>query len=82
MNRPAVSVLMTAYNRENYIAESIDSVLAQRFGDFELIITDNQSTDGTVEIARRYERLDPRVRVVVNERNLGQFGNRNRAASR
>jgi glycosyltransferase involved in cell wall biosynthesis len=81
MTPPAVSVLMTAYNREDYIAESIDSVLAQKFGDFELVITDNQSTDGTVEIARRYERLDPRVRVVVNERNLGQFGNRNRAAS-
>ena len=81
MKAPAVSVLMTAYNREDYIAESIDSVLAQKFGDFELLITDNQSTDGTVDIARRYERLDPRVRVVVNERNLGQFGNRNRAAS-
>jgi hypothetical protein len=81
MTRPHVSVLVTAYNREQYIAASIESVLAQTFGDFEVIVTDNQSTDGTVEIARRYERLDPRVRVVVNERNLGQFGNRNRAAS-
>jgi hypothetical protein len=81
VTRPAVSVLVTAYNRERYIAASLESVLAQTFGDFEVIVTDNQSTDGTVEIARQYERLDPRIRVVVNERNLGQFGNRNRAAS-
>ncbi|MDP1569804.1 MAG: glycosyltransferase family A protein [Vicinamibacterales bacterium] len=78
---PVVSVLMTAYNRERYIAASIESVLAQRFADFELVITDNQSTDGTLAIARAYEARDPRVRVVVNERNLGQFGNRNRAAT-
>ncbi len=81
MSRPVVSVLITAYNREDYLAASIESVLAQTFGDFEILVTDNQSTDRTVEIARQFERLDSRVRVVVNERNLGQFGNRNRAAS-
>ena len=81
MDAPIVSVLMTSYNRERYVAASIESVLAQTFGDFELLITDNCSTDGTVEIARGYERLDRRIRIVVNERNLGQFGNRNRAAT-
>jgi glycosyltransferase involved in cell wall biosynthesis len=81
MTRPHVSVLVTAYNRETYIAASIESVLAQTFGDFEIIVTDNQSTDGTLEIARQYERIDSRIKVVLNERNLGQFGNRNRAAS-
>ncbi|MGE4069394.1 MAG: glycosyltransferase family 2 protein [Vicinamibacterales bacterium] len=81
MSDPSVSVLMTAYNREPYIGASIESVLAQDFEDFELLVTDNQSTDGTVAVARAYEARDPRVRVVVNERNLGQFGNRNRAAS-
>ena len=78
---PAVSVLVTSYNRERLIRASIDSILSQRFTDFELIVTDNQSTDRTAEIARQYERTDERVRVVVNDRNLGQFGNRNRAAS-
>jgi glycosyltransferase involved in cell wall biosynthesis len=78
---PTVSVLLTAYNRAPYIAASIDSVLAQRFADFELLVTDDQSTDETVAVARRYEQRDRRVRVVVNERNLGQFGNRNRAAA-
>ena len=81
MPSPLVSVLLTVYNREPYLAESIESVLAQTWGDFELIIVDDRSTDGSVEIARRYERLDPRVRVVVNERNLGQFANRNHAAT-
>jgi glycosyltransferase involved in cell wall biosynthesis len=80
MNAPAVSVLLTTYNRESFLAPAIESVLCQSYGNFELLIVDDASTDRTVEIARVYERLDSRVRVVVNERNLGQFRNRNRAA--
>jgi glycosyltransferase involved in cell wall biosynthesis len=80
MTTPLVSVLMTAYNREKYIAEAIESVLAQTFRDFELIVVDDQSSDLTVEVARHYAR-DPRVKVHVNERNLGDYPNRNRAAS-
>ena len=78
---PLVSVLLTSYNRQELLSSSIESVLAQTFGDFELVIADDHSTDATVEIARRYERLDSRVRVVVNDKNLGDYGNRNRAAS-
>jgi glycosyltransferase involved in cell wall biosynthesis len=78
---PLVSVLMTAYNRASFIGSSIESVLAQTFTDFELLIVDDRSTDSTLDIARDYERRDRRIRVVVNERNLGQFGNRNQAAS-
>jgi glycosyltransferase involved in cell wall biosynthesis len=81
MASPLVSVLLTVYNRDQYLAESIESVLAQTFGDFEVIVVDDGSTDGSVEIAREYERRDPRLRVVVNDRNYGQFPNRNRAAS-
>jgi glycosyltransferase involved in cell wall biosynthesis len=81
MTSPAVSVLMTAYNRERYIADSIDSVLAQSFDDFELVIVDDASRDATVEIARRYARRDPRVRVEVNTRHRGDYPNRNHAAS-
>ena len=77
---PAVSVLMTSYNRERYIGAAIESVLAQWYEDFELLVVDNCSTDRSVDIAREYAAKDPRVRVHVNERNLGQFGNRNRAA--
>jgi glycosyltransferase involved in cell wall biosynthesis len=80
LNRPLVSILMTAYNRERYIAEAIESVLASTYTNFELIIVDDRSTDQTVEIARKYERADKRVRVYVNEQNLGDYPNRNKAA--
>ena len=81
MNTPLVSVLLTSYNREAFIAESIESVLAQTLTDFELIVSDDQSRDGTVAIASNYARRDPRVRVSVNERNLGDYGNRRQVAS-
>jgi len=71
---------MTAYNREKYIAEAIESVLASTYTHFELIIVDDGSKDKTVAIARTYEQ-DPRVKVYVNEKNLGDYPNRNRAAS-
>lgn len=81
MNSPTVSVLMTAYNREKYIAEAIESVLASTFTDFELIIVDDCSNDRTVEIAKSYAAGDPRVSVHVNEKNLGDYANRNKAAT-
>lgn len=78
---PIVSVLMTAFNRELYIVEAIESVLASTFVDFELIIVDDCSSDRTVEIAKSYELLDKRVKVYINDRNLGDYPNRNKAAS-
>jgi glycosyltransferase involved in cell wall biosynthesis len=78
---PAVSVLLTSYNRERYIAEAIESVLCQSFEDFELVISDNRSTDRTLEIVQDYAKRDPRIRVSLNESNIGQFGNRRKAAS-
>lgn len=78
---PLISVLLTAYNRESYIRDSIESVLSQHFTDFELIVVDDCSTDRTLQIAREYERADLRVRVFANERNLGDYPNRNHAAT-
>ena len=80
-NPGLISVLMTAFNRENYIADAIESVLASTYRDFELIIVDDCSTDKTVEIIRNYELRDDRIRIFVNEENLGDYPNRNRAAS-
>jgi glycosyltransferase involved in cell wall biosynthesis len=77
---PMVSVLMTAYNREKYIRSAIESVLASSLSDFELIVVDDGSTDGTPGIARDYASKDARIRIYVNEKNLGQFQNRNKAA--
>ena len=79
--QPLVSVLMTAFNRQNYIAEAIESVLASTYVNFELIIVDDCSNDNTVNIANEYAVKDNRVKVYVNEKNLGQFKNRNKAAS-
>ncbi len=78
---PLVSVLMTAYNREEFIADAIESVLAQTFTDWELVIVDDRSRDRTAEIAHRYAARDSRIRVHVNERNLGDYPNRNHAAT-
>jgi glycosyltransferase involved in cell wall biosynthesis len=79
--QPVVSVLLTAYNREKYIAYAIESVLASTFHNFELIIVDDCSKDRTVEIARKYEALDQRVKLFVNDKNIGDYPNRNKAAS-
>jgi glycosyltransferase involved in cell wall biosynthesis len=79
--QPLVSVLMTSYNREKYITEAIESVLASSYKNFELIICDDQSKDNTVTIAKQYEEKDTRVKVFVNEVNLGDYPNRNKAAS-
>lgn len=80
-NSPLVSILVTAYNREAYIAEALESVLAQTLGDFELIVSDDRSTDGTVGIVEAYARRDPRIRLSVNASNLGDYGNRRQAAT-
>lgn len=80
-NLPLVSVLMTAYNRETYIAQSIESVLASTYSNFELIIIDDSSQDTTSSIAYSYASKDDRIQVYVNEQNLGDYKNRNEAAA-
>jgi len=76
---PLVSVIIPVRNFERYIAASIESVLAQEFQDWELIIVDDYSTDRTNEIAAGYQQGE-KVRLVRNERNLGQFPTHNRGA--
>ncbi len=75
--QPTVSLGMPVYNGENYLAATLDSLLAQTCGDFELIIGDNASTDGTEAIARAYAARDPRVRYHRNETNIGASANYN-----
>lgn len=72
---------MTSYNREQFIAEAIESVLASTYKNFELIIVDDGSKDQTVTIARSFAGKDERVRVYVNEKNLGDYVNRNHATT-
>lgn len=75
---PRISIGLTVFNGEQFLEETVDAFLAQTFTDFELIISDNASTDRTGEIGRAYAARDPRVRYSRNERNLGLAGNHNR----
>ena len=76
-----MSVLMTAYNREKYIGEAIESVLASSYTNFELLIVDDGSKDNTITIAQSFEQKDSRIKVYINKKNLGDYPNRNYAAS-
>ncbi len=74
---PRVSVIIPAYNTEAYIAQAIESVLAQTEDNIEVIVVDDSSTDATAEVARGIP--DQRLKVLVNQQNLGASGARNRA---
>ena len=81
MHAPHVSIGLTVYNGEQFLEETLDSFLTQTYTDFELIISDNASTDRTAEIAKAYVAKDARIRHHRNERNLGLAGNHNRVFS-
>jgi len=75
---PRVSIGLPVFNGENYLEEALDSILAQTYSDFELIISDNASTDQTPEICRAYAARDPRIHCYRNAQNLGAAKNFNR----
>jgi glycosyltransferase involved in cell wall biosynthesis len=74
---PCVSIGLPVYNSEKYIVEAIQSVLNQTFEDFELIISDNASTDKTGEICKNFAARDYRVRYYRNDQNIGMARNHN-----
>lgn len=76
--RPRVSIGVPVYNGADYLAETLDSLLSQTFSDFELIISDNASTDSTESICRAYAVKDSRIRYFRNRANLGAAANYNR----
>lgn len=78
-NTPFVSVLTPVYNGESYLAECIESVLAQTHRNFEYIIVNNRSNDRTLEIAQRYADQDSRIKVYTNAEFVGVIDNHNRA---
>jgi glycosyltransferase involved in cell wall biosynthesis len=78
-NDPLVSVVTPVYNGEAYLAECIESILAQTYSNWEYIIVNNHSTDGTLKIAERYARQDQRIRVYQNDALLPIIANHNRA---
>lgn len=74
---PTLSVGLAVYNGERYLEQAIESILSQTFADFELIISDNASTDRTGDIARHYAAIDDRVRYHRNDTNIGGANNEN-----
>lgn len=77
---PRVGIGMPVFNGERYIEKALDSLLTQTFGDFELIISDNASTDHTEDICRAYAARDKRIRYSRNETNIGYGRNQNLVA--
>jgi glycosyltransferase involved in cell wall biosynthesis len=76
---PRVSVAIPVYNREKYLPDAIDSILAQTFADFELLIIDDGSTDSSVAVVRSYN--DPRIRLICHKKNSGVAVARNSAVA-
>jgi glycosyltransferase involved in cell wall biosynthesis len=74
---PRLSIGLAVYNGENFLAQSIESLLGQTFHDFELIISDNASKDGTADICARYAREDSRIRYFCQQQNIGSARNHN-----
>jgi len=72
---PAVSIGLFVYNGEATLEKALDSLLLQRFSDFELIISDNASTDRTGAICERYAKIDPRIRYIRQDKNIGPYKN-------
>lgn len=73
--RPLVSIGLPVYNGERYLCAALDALLTQDYERFELIVSDNASTDGTAEICRAYVSKDKRIRYFRNETNLGSVKN-------
>jgi glycosyltransferase involved in cell wall biosynthesis len=68
---PPLTVLMSVYNGLPYLPEALDSILEQTFSDFEFLIVDDASTDGSGRVLAEYAERDSRIRILTNERNMG-----------
>jgi len=75
MAPPKVSIGLPVYNGEQYVKQAVDSICNQDFGDFELIISDNASTDATADICKTFAAKDKRIRYLRNEKNIGAAPN-------
>ena len=72
---PRLSIGLPVYNGEKFLSEALDSLIGQTYKDFELIVSDNASTDGTADICRRYAEQDSRIRYVRQTHNIGLTAN-------
>ena len=77
-HKPAISVIMSAYNSERYITQAIESILNQTFKDFEFIIINDASTDKTLNIIKKYAKKDKRIKIINKKTNSGAADSRNK----
>ena len=77
MSDPLLTVIMPSYNSERFVAESIESVIAQTIDNWELLVVDDASVDSTTDIVAEFQRRDPRVRLIAREANQGPAYARN-----
>ncbi len=76
-NKPKISIGLPVFNEEELLEDRIKSILEQSYGNFEIIISDNASTDKTVEICKKYDKIDSRIRFFEQEKNRGPYWNFN-----
>ena len=81
MHEPLVSIVLGTYNGEKYLVQQLDSILGQSYGNIEIIISDDASTDRTREILKRYQD-DKRVKIFIQEKNIGLSANYSFAAAK
>ena len=74
---PLVSLGMPVYNGQDFLCDALDALLAQTYSRFEIIISDNASTDGTPDICKRYQKLDERINYIRQPKNVGAGANFN-----
>ena len=77
-NMPRITVLMSVYNDEKYLQESIDSILNQTFKEFEFLIINDVSTDNSLSILKENAKKDPRIKLIINEQNIGLIASLNK----
>lgn len=73
---PKVSIIMPVYNKETYLNDSINAIISQKYIDWELLVINDGSTDGSLDIIKKYERGEPRIKV-INQNNMGVSEARN-----
>lgn len=73
--KPKISVVFTSYNHKEYLRQALDAIICQTFNEFELIIVDDSSTDGSQDVLKEYAKKDSRIRLYLNEKNSGSYVN-------
>ncbi len=77
--KPKISVIMSVHNNEKYLADSVESILKQTFSDFEFIIIEDASSDNSLSILKTFQKKDKRIKLVINEQNIGLTASLNKA---